>query len=113
MRTHDRSTQYKNPLVSAILVAAPIVLASLFYVWTHITTVELGYALSRESTRHKSLLEENRALRVEVAALRAPERLERVAKTGYPLAPPAKEQIVHIDASPRSVGLISQRGDLD
>ena len=64
----------------AIAIVLPLVAAALFHVWAETTTVRLGYLLSQAGDAHRALLEENRGLRIEVAALRAPERLERMAK---------------------------------
>ncbi len=85
-----------SPLAVALLVALPVVLAALFHVWTKVTTVRLGYALSRAGNTHKRILEKNRALRVEVAALKAPERLKELAQAHYKLAPPKSEQVVRL-----------------
>ncbi len=85
-----------GPLGNAVLIAAPVVAAALFYVWTHITTVALGYALSDAGASHKKLLERNRALRIEAAALRSPDRLQRLAKERFNLSPPKTEQVVRV-----------------
>lgn len=80
----------------AIAIVLPLVAAALFHVWAETTTVRLGYLLSQAGDAHRTLLEENRGLRIEVAALRAPERLERMAKERYELEPPKTEQVVRV-----------------
>lgn len=85
-----------GPLGNSILIAAPVVAAALFYVWTHITTVSMGYALSEAGATHKKLLERNRALRIEAAALRSPDRLERIAKEQFGFTAPNSEQVVKV-----------------
>lgn len=85
-----------GPLGTALLVAAPVVAAALFYVWTHNTTVALGYALSDAGKAHRALLEKNRALRIKAAALRSPDRLQHLAKSRFSLAPPKSEQVVRV-----------------
>lgn len=82
----------------AVVVVTPAVAAALFYVWAQVTTVRLGYALSEASDTHRVLIEENRGLRIEVAALRAPERLERLAAERYQLEPPRTEQVIRLPA---------------
>ena len=86
-----------GPVGTALLFAAPVVAAALFYVWTHVHAVRLGYALSDAGERHQTLVEEQRALELDVAALKAPERLESVAKK-YGLAPPKPEQVIRMPA---------------
>ena len=85
-----------GPLGTAILVAAPVVAAALFYVWTHITTVRLGYAISRAGETHRKLLERNRTLRIESAALRSPDRLEKLGRDRFGLTAPRTEQVVRL-----------------
>lgn len=69
-----------GPLGAAVLLAAPVVAAALFYVWTHVTTVRLGYDLSRADQAHQRLLEEEQRLRVKYTNLVNPQHLERLAK---------------------------------
>ncbi len=85
-----------GPLGTALALVLPVVAAALFYVWTHITTVQLGYQLSEAAEAHQQLLEENRGLRVEVAALRAPERLKELGRNKFNLLPPRTEQVVQL-----------------
>ena len=86
-----------GPIGFSVGIAIPIVMAALFYVWTNVTMVRLGYELSEAAKAHKQLLEQNRGLRVEVAALKAPDRLQRLAKLDYELAPPRPEQVIEVE----------------
>lgn len=85
------------PVLTAVMLAAPVVVAGLFYVWTRVVTVRLGYQISEASEVHHRLLEENRGLRIESAALKAPARLEKLARERYGLAAPRPEQIIRLD----------------
>lgn len=86
-----------GPVGRAILIATPVTAAALFYVWTHIEAVRLGYALSEAGEAHEAIVEKNRALKLDVSAHKAPERLERMGKK-YGLRPPKPEQIIHVGA---------------
>ena len=86
-----------GPIGISVGIAVPVVMAALFYVWTNVTTVRLGYELSEAAKAHRELLEENRGLRVEVAALKAPDRLARLAKLQHGLAPPQSEQVIELE----------------
>lgn len=86
-----------GPIGVVLVLVLPLVAAALFYVWAEVTTLRLGYQLSQAGEAHRALLEENRGLRVEVAALRAPERLKRLA-ADYGLEPPRTEQVVRVAA---------------
>lgn len=84
-----------GPLTTAVLVAVPVVAAALLYVWTQVTTVQLGYALSKAGRTHRTLLDQNRALRIDHAALRSPDNLQRLGAR-FSLAPPRPEQVVRV-----------------
>lgn len=87
---------YLGPLEQSVLVAAPVIAASLFYVWTQVTTVQLGYALSKASEVHEALLEENRSLRIETATLRAPDRLKKLARTRFGHKNPRSSHVIRL-----------------
>ena len=89
-----------GPVGTAVLVAGPVVAAALFYVWTQVTTVRLGYALSAAGDAHRVLLEQNRALRIETAALKSPDRLEKLGRERFGLGTPRTEQVVRIARAP-------------
>lgn len=93
----ERAAGELTPVVLALLLVAPVVCAALFYVWSHVATVRLGYEMSESSDEHRALLEENRALRIEVSSLKAPERLKQLAAE-YQLSAPRPEQIVRLEA---------------
>jgi cell division protein FtsL len=86
-----------TPLMTAIVLATPVVAAAVFHVWTKVATVRLGYELSEAAQMHRNLLEQNRGLRVEVASLKSPERLETLGKKKYGLHPPLPGQIVRVE----------------
>jgi len=90
----DEALSEVSPLVTATMIAIPVVMAALFFVWTHVGGVRYGYEISRAGEMHRALGEENRALRVEVASLKDPKRLAELATTRYGLAAPKASQIV-------------------
>ena len=46
----------KSPLLTSVLFAGPLVAAGLFYVWTHVVAVRLGYELSEAAEENESFL---------------------------------------------------------
>lgn len=89
-----------GPVSRAVIVAAPVVAAALFYVWAHLTTVLLGYRISEAADRLQQLEEQDRSLRLEAASLRSPARLEQIA-VRFGLAPPVRSQVLEVDGSRR------------
>ncbi|MFQ5900013.1 MAG: cell division protein FtsL [Thermodesulfobacteriota bacterium] len=79
-------------IVSIITVMAIV----LFYVWSRLEIVNLGYNISKENSRKVELLKENKALRLELVNLKSPERIERIAREKSGLFYPLERQIVVI-----------------
>ena len=70
----------------------------LCYAWQHFRSIEYGYKISELKSQRDSLVEMNRALRLEEASLRDPERIDVLARR-MGLVPPAPGQVVHLDGS--------------
>lgn len=51
------------------------------YAWQHFSAIEYGYRIEAQKTQRDSLVEMNRELRLEEAALRDPERIDRIARS--------------------------------
>ena len=66
---------------------------SLFYVWTRLEAYNFGYKISRAEKDKQELLQLNRRLQLEVATLKAPERVARITKE-LGMVVPRREQII-------------------
>ena len=58
----------------------PFILFAVFYVWQHIEVVKSGYCINKLRSERTKLIEENHILQLNVASLRSPQRIERIAK---------------------------------
>jgi cell division protein FtsL len=75
----------------------------LSYGWQHYSAIEYGYKIAALRNQHDSLLEMNRALRLEEASLRDPERIDTLARRMGLQSPPAG-QVLRLDAAPADAG---------
>jgi hypothetical protein len=68
------------------------------YAWQHFKAIEYGYQI--ESAKHQltNLTEMNRALRLDEASLRDPERIDVIARR-MGLVPPAPGQVIRMESS--------------
>ena len=81
--------------ISAIIAVFLWLLFSGFsYVWCRVHVVQLGYKLSDADRIHTQFLNDSKKLHLELARLKAPERVERIAIEQLGLNRPRKEQIV-------------------
>ncbi len=82
---------------SAILAIVLVLTASsLVFVWSHVRLTELKYQIAKDISIKEGLLEENRKLKVEIASLKSPQRLEKIARERFGMTYPEKEQVVFL-----------------
>jgi cell division protein FtsL len=68
------------------------------YALQHFRAIEYGYKIETLRSQRDGLTEMNRALRLEDASLRDPERIDLTARK-LGLQPPQPGQVIHMDAS--------------
>ncbi len=82
-------------LVFMALVATLVFIAcSLFYVWAHHQVISLGYAISQAQEEEQNLLKANKRLRLELASLKSPGRIEGKALKEFGFVKPEKGQLI-------------------
>ncbi len=69
---------------------------SLFYVWSRIQVIRLGYEISSALKEEKALTEANKRLRLEIATLKSYARIEKFAVEELRMAKPRPEQVIVI-----------------
>jgi len=68
------------------------------YTWQHFRAIEYGYQIESAKRELSGLTEMNRALRLEDASLRNPERIDVLARR-MGLMPPEPGQVIRMDAA--------------
>jgi hypothetical protein len=68
------------------------------YAWQHFRAIEYGYQIESAKRELSNLTEMNRALRLEDASLRDPERIDVMARR-MGLLPPEPGQVIRMDSS--------------
>ena len=73
------------------------------YAWQHFRAIEYGYQIESAKRQLNNLTEMNRALRLEDASLRDPERIDVIARR-MGLVPPAPGQVIRMDTGSADSG---------
>ena len=68
----------------------------LFYTWCRVQCTKTGYKIADEKRRNKDLLNLKKNLRVELAGLKSPDRIGRIAREQLKLVMPEPGQIIVI-----------------
>lgn len=84
----------RRRVVIVALLVLGLIGAVLVHVWLRLQVVRMGYVLSTTSKLQARLEQENRELKVELATMTSPDRLEALARQRLGLVPPEKGQVV-------------------
>lgn len=78
-----------GPFTGALCLLAPVVASAAFLVWTRVTTVQLGYELSRSRAALRVLEKRKANLERAKSSLEAPDRLRAIARDELQMVPPS------------------------
>lgn len=92
--TRESRYQRKRRVLAIAVLALSLIGVVLLHVWLRLQVVHMGYALATTSKLQSQLEQENRELKVELATLTAPDRLEAMARRRLGLRPPEKGQVI-------------------
>ncbi len=81
-------------LWSVALLAGTVLM--LAYIWTRVEATRRGYVLSELTREHVTIAREHARLELQAAGLRAPGRIEQLARTKLGMAPPSADRIVEV-----------------
>jgi cell division protein FtsL len=85
-----------NLLILFTLLMFFLIGGSLFYVWSRIQVIQLGYEISNAMKEERTLTEGNKKLRLEIATLKSFSRIEKLALEELKMAKPKPEQVIVI-----------------
>ena len=68
----------------------------LFYLWPNMQLLQSGFQYNNLQTQKERLMEENRALRLEISRLESMDRVERISRTELGMTVPEKGQIIYV-----------------
>src|SRR5688500_18451328 len=81
-------------LVALCALGFCLFILGLVHVWLRLQVVHMGYVLSTTTKLQGRLEQENRELKIELATMTSPERLESLARRRLQLAQPQKGQVI-------------------
>ncbi|MCB2148545.1 MAG: cell division protein FtsL [Deltaproteobacteria bacterium] len=94
--TRNRKLQPPRKTMTGLWIVLMVLffVEALFYAWCRVQCVNAGYGIDSENRRHQALLKERNTLKIELARLKSPERIETIARTRLGLVMPNAQQTV-------------------
>ncbi|PKN17567.1 MAG: cell division protein FtsL [Deltaproteobacteria bacterium HGW-Deltaproteobacteria-6] len=77
-----------------IVVALVLMFVALIYVGSHIRMTQMEYDIAAALNAKENLLEEQKKLKLELAMLKAPQRIEDIARNKLRMSYPSAEQVI-------------------
>lgn len=77
-----------------LCIIAALIAVSLFYVWSRVMVINLGYDLSESMDKRWKMIGDNKKLHIEIALLKSPARIERIAEEELGMEKPLPGQII-------------------
>lgn len=97
-RRKSRKKRTRNPKVLAVsLVIMGLFIAELlFYTWCRVQSIQTRYEISELKDRQQQLVAHQDSLKIELARLKSPKRIAKIAKQQLGLITPTSKQLVII-----------------
>jgi cell division protein FtsL len=91
-----KSIHEANAMVIFIIFMTIFLGELLFFTWCRVQTIGTGYEISKETQRRQDLINFQNNLKIELARLKSPERIAKIAKNQLGLVTPTPEQMIII-----------------
>jgi cell division protein FtsL len=92
-------------LWSLVLLIGTLVTALALYAWPHFAARQTSAVVERSQQEREQLLEQNRKLRLEKAALEDLRRVEAIATRDLKMSPPPTERVIVVEVSQKPDGV--------
>lgn len=91
----SRSVAVRRKIVrKGIVFIIAIGMTGMMYVWSRIQVITIKHSISQLEHQLEKLQEEIKLSEIDIAPLKASERLEKIARESLHMAPPSQHQIV-------------------
>ncbi len=100
MRKSNASREL-SPRAKGIFIVVTVLLA-VATVWLRLDIVKTSYEIGQADKQIHALKQEREKLELRTVELKSPRKLEPIAKQKFKLAPPSVDQIVYMNAAPKT-----------
>lgn len=95
-RKAKKNTPKPKAMLICIIFMTMFLAELLFYTWCRVQYIGAGYEISSATKYHQDLITLQNNLKIELASLKSPERIAKIAKNQLGLITPTREQMIII-----------------
>jgi cell division protein FtsL len=97
MARKTRKKQGDMKITGIWIVIMTVFIAELFlYTWSRVNCIGVGYEISKETQKQHELVALQTNLKIEMASLKSPDRIAKIAKNQLGLVTPTQKQTIVI-----------------
>ena len=96
MKRRKKKTRNPKLLVVSLVIMGLFIAELLFYTWCRVQSIQTRYEISELKVRQKQLVTHQDNLKIELARLKSPKRIAKIAKQQLGLSAPTNKQLVII-----------------
>ena len=96
VRHLSRASSNRDSLFLAATAIIIALLFVLFYLWSRLIVVSLGYEIAKANKEMAELMADNKRFKLEALSLKSPQRIEAIALDRLGLVYPKEEQIIMV-----------------
>ena len=96
MKRRKKKTRNPKLLVVSLVIMGVYIAELLFYTWCRVQSIQTRYEISELKVKQKQLVTHQDNLKIELARLKSPKRIAKIAKQQLGLSAPSNKQLVII-----------------
>ena len=96
MKRRKKKTRNPKLLVVSLVIMGLFIAELLFYTWCRVQSIQTRYEISELKVKQQQLVTHQDNLKIELARLKSPKRIAKIAKQQLGLSAPTSKQLVII-----------------
>jgi len=85
-------------LIKTLVMGSVLMLLALFYIWSRVEVVKMGYEIGELQREQKEWKSQNQKLKLELSVLKAPQRIETIATEKLHMVWPTPSHVYQISS---------------
>ncbi|MGD9269303.1 MAG: cell division protein FtsL [Desulfobacterales bacterium] len=96
MKRRKKKTRNPKMLAVSLVIMGLFIAELLFYTWCRVQSIQIRYEISELKVKQQQLVTHQDTLKIELARLKSPKRIAKIAKQQLGLVAPTSKQLVII-----------------